>query len=50
MQDLNYVEYARRGFVVLSIDMYGHGNSENLPNGTWWEPENNANGMVTPSR
>lgn len=45
MQDLNYVEYARRGFVVLSIDMYGHGNSENLPNGTWWEPENNANGM-----
>lgn len=45
MQDLNYVEYARRGFVVLSIDMYGHGNSDNLPNGTWWSPENNANGM-----
>lgn len=45
MQDLNYVEYARRGFVVLSIDMYGHGNSENLPTGEWWNPENNANGM-----
>lgn len=45
MQDLNYVEYARRGFVVLSIDMYGHGNSENLPTGDWWKPENNANGM-----
>ncbi|MFP3042752.1 acetylxylan esterase [Treponema primitia] len=28
MQDLNFVEYARRGFVVMSIDMYGHGNSE----------------------
>lgn len=45
MQDLNYVEYARRGYVVLSIDMYGHGNSDNLPTGTWWEPQNNANGM-----
>ena len=43
--DLNYVEYARRGFVVLSIDMYGHGNSDNLPAGDWWKPENNANGM-----
>lgn len=45
MQDLNYVEYARRGYVVLSIDMYGHGNSEDLPASTWWNPENNANGM-----
>lgn len=45
MQDLNYVEYARRGFVVLSIDMYGHGNSDDLPAGDWWLPENNANGM-----
>lgn len=45
MQDLNYVEYARRGYVVLSIDMYGHGNSENIPAGDWWKPENNANGM-----
>lgn len=45
MQDLNYVEYARRGFVVLSIDMYGHGNSDDLASGDWWKPENNANGM-----
>ena len=45
MQDLNYVEYARRGFVVMAIDMYGHGNSEDVANGSWWKPENNANGM-----
>ncbi|MEG1720736.1 MAG: acetylxylan esterase [Pseudoflavonifractor sp.] len=45
MQDLNYVEYARRGYVVMSIDMYGHGNSDNLPAGDWWKPENGANGM-----
>ncbi len=45
MQDLNYVEYARRGYVVLSIDMYGHGNSDNIPAGSWWQPEYGANGM-----
>ena len=45
MQDLNYVEYARRGFVVLAISMYGHGDSEALPANTWWEDENNANGL-----
>lgn len=28
MQDLNYVELARRGYVVLSMDMFSHGNSE----------------------
>lgn len=31
MQDANYVELARRGYVVMSIDMYGHGNSDLLP-------------------
>ncbi len=31
MQDLNYVELSRRGYVVASIDMYGHGNSDPLP-------------------
>lgn len=33
MQDANYVELAKRGYVVLSIDMYGHGNSDPLPLG-----------------
>ena len=30
MQDSNYVELARRGYVVLSIDMYGHGSSSDM--------------------
>jgi len=45
MQDLNYVEYARRGYVVLAISMYGHGDSEVLPSNSWWADENNANGL-----
>lgn len=45
MQDLNYVEYARRGYVVIAISMYGHGDSEVIENGTWWNDENNGNGM-----
>ena len=35
MQDLNYVEYARRGYVVMSIDMYGHGNSDIVQTTEW---------------
>ncbi len=35
MQDLNYVEYARRGYVVMSIDMYGHGNSDAVTPDEW---------------
>lgn len=31
MQGANYTELARRGYVVVSIDMYGHGNSDPLP-------------------
>jgi len=31
MQDANYVELARRGYVVISIDMFGHGDSDPLP-------------------
>ena len=45
MQDLNYVEYARRGYVVMAISMYGHGDSEVIEAGTWWDDENNGNGM-----
>lgn len=45
MQDLNYVEYARRGYVVIAISMYGHGDSEVLPTNTWWDDANNANGL-----
>ena len=45
MQDLNYVEYARRGYVVLAISMYGHGDSEVIDYNTWWDDENNANGL-----
>ena len=42
MQDANYVELARRGFVVISIDMYGHGNSDPLTAG---EESVNGTGM-----
>ncbi len=45
MQDLNYVEYARRGYVVLAISMYGHGDSEVIESNTWWDDSNNANGL-----
>ena len=31
MQDLNFVELARRGFVVLAQDMPSHGDSEDVP-------------------
>lgn len=44
-QDLNYVEYARRGYVVIAISMYGHGDSEVIANNTWWQDENNGNGL-----
>lgn len=30
MQDINYVELSRRGYVVLAIDMFSHGKSQNL--------------------
>jgi cephalosporin-C deacetylase-like acetyl esterase len=32
MQDANFVELSRRGYVVLSMDMFSHGNSENVAN------------------
>lgn len=42
MQDLNYVELSRRGYVVISIDMYGHGNSDAVKPEEW---PNNGTGM-----
>ena len=42
MQDLNYVEYSRRGYVVMSIDMYGHGNSDAVAPTEW---QNRGTGM-----
>ena len=42
MQDMNFIEYARRGYVVMSIDMYGHGNSDVLAS----SPATRATGMT----
>lgn len=35
MQDLNYVEWSRRGYVVMTIDMYGHGHSDVISSKDW---------------
>lgn len=45
MQTPNYVELSRRGYVVIAIDMYGHGDSDDLPIDSWWNDENAANGL-----
>jgi pimeloyl-ACP methyl ester carboxylesterase len=45
VQTPNYVELSRRGYVVLAIDLYGHGDSDNLPVDTWFEDDTNANGV-----
>jgi hypothetical protein len=45
VQEPNYVELSRRGYIVLDIDMYGHGDSEDLPINTWWDEGNAANGV-----
>ncbi|UJF17614.1 prolyl oligopeptidase family serine peptidase [Vibrio sp. SS-MA-C1-2] len=34
-QDLNNIELSRRGYVVISIDMYGHGNSDPVTSSEW---------------
>jgi len=41
----NYVELSRRGYVVLDIDMYGHGDSDDITKDTWFDDDNNANGV-----
>ncbi len=45
MQAPNAVELSRRGYVVLDIDMYGHGDSEDVPINDWWSDEYGANGV-----
>ena len=45
VQTPNYVELSRRGYVVLDIDMYSHGDSDDLPINSWWNDDNNANGV-----
>lgn len=45
MQDLNYVELSRRGFVVLALDMYGHGGSEIVPEDSWFTEALHGNGV-----
>lgn len=37
MQDMYNVELSRRGYVVLTLDMHGHGNSEALPSDCLYE-------------
>lgn len=46
-QDEVYIEFSRRGYVVLSIDMYGHGSSDNVAANDWWkeDSDNGANGL-----
>jgi len=41
----NYVELSRRGFVVLAIDMYGHGDSEDIEKDTWFTEAAAGNGL-----
>jgi len=45
MQDLNYVELARRGYVVFAQDAYSHGNS-GVPNGAGSDIQRTSGGMV----
>jgi pimeloyl-ACP methyl ester carboxylesterase len=45
MQAPNYIEFSRRGYVVLAIDMYGHGDSDNVPIDSWWNDNNGGNGV-----
>ena len=45
MQAPNAVELSRRGYVVLDIDMYGHGDSSDVPINSWWDDKYDANGV-----
>ncbi len=46
MQDLNYVELARRGYVVFAQDAYNHGDSEVFDKGAGTEAQRSSAGMV----
>lgn len=46
MQDLNYVELARRGYVVFAQDAYNHGNSGVLQDGVGSAAQHSTAGMV----
>ena len=46
MQDLNYVELARRGYVVFAQDAYNHGNSGVLVDGWGSDAQRSTAGMV----
>ncbi|WP_045249508.1 alpha/beta hydrolase family protein [Microbacterium azadirachtae] len=44
LQESFFIEYARRGFVVIAIDMYSHGDSEVVGSQAFWDEDNGANG------
>ncbi len=46
MQDLYTLELARRGYVVLTMDLHGHGNSESLPSDELYEGAVGVDGAV----
>ena len=46
MQDLYTLELARRGYVVLTMDLHGHGNSESLPQDQLYEGAVGVDGAV----
>lgn len=46
MQDLYTLELARRGYVVLTMDLHGHGNSESLPSDQLYEGAVGVDGAV----
>ena len=45
MQDCNYIELARRGYVVISLDDFSHGNSD-VPKGHEDSPVVQSNGLI----